>query len=65
MKTLTALILTLASLSSVQASESDTHAPMTVQPLTTTEITIALADDTLANTGGECKAVCRLPAFFD
>jgi hypothetical protein len=65
MKTLTALIiLALASLSMVHASESDNGAPIAIQLPTTETITVAFADDALPPTG-EWKAVCMLPASFD
>ena len=64
MKTLTALILTLASLNMVHASESDNNAPVTVQLPTTEAIIVALADDALPP-ASECKAVCMLPASFE
>ena len=65
MKTLTALIvLALASLNMVHASESDTGTSMAIQPPSTETITVAFADDALPSTG-ECKAVCMLPGSFD
>ena len=64
MKTLTALILALASLTMVHASESDTNASVVVTLPAAGTITVALADDTLPPVS-ECKAVCMLPASFE
>jgi hypothetical protein len=64
MKTLTALILPLASLSVVHASEVETSTPVAIQLPTTETIAIAFADDALPSTG-ECKAVCMLPGSID
>jgi hypothetical protein len=64
MKTLTALIIALAGLSTVHALENDANAPITVQLPATEAITIALADETFP-TGGKCKAVCMLPGSRD
>jgi hypothetical protein len=64
MKTLTALIIALAGLSTVYATETDTKTPVTVQLPASGAITIALAGEALP-TGGECKAVCMLPGSLD
>jgi hypothetical protein len=64
MKTLTALILALASLSMVHASESEANAPVAIQLPTAPQITVALAEKVL-QPANECKAVCTLPTSFD
>jgi hypothetical protein len=63
-KTLTALILVLASLSTVQAVEDETDTSVTVRLPVAETITVALVDDALPPVS-ECKAVCMLPASFD
>lgn len=62
-KTLTALIIALASISTAYASELETNDSNTVRLPAIDTITIALNDDGLPG-GGECKAVCPLPAGF-
>ena len=64
MKTLTALILALASLSTVYATEPETSDQATVQLPISEAITLAMVDDALP-AEGECKAVCMLPTSFD
>lgn len=63
MKTLTVLIIALASLSTVYAAESETSDPVAVPLPGIEEITIAMADAATAP-AGECKAVCALPPSF-
>ncbi len=63
MKILTALMITLASLSMVHAAEPETS-EVVVQMPGTKEISVVLADDKMP-AEGECKAVCMLPGLFD
>ncbi len=64
MKTLTALMLALASLSTAQARELETSEMMVVSLPIPEEMTPALTDEPMP-TEGECKAVCMLPMAFD
>ena len=64
MKTLIALILALASLSTVYAADPETSETVVVQLPIPQEITLALVDDATPAEGG-CKAVCMLPPSSD
>ena len=64
MKTLTALILVLASLITVYAMEFETSDQAAVQLPINEGITLNLIDNA-PPAEGECKAVCMLPPSFD
>ncbi len=64
MKTLIALMLALASLSTADATELETSDTIVVQLPIPEEIALALADEAIP-AEGECKAVCMLPTSFD